>query len=329
MLANIIAKLNTKVLIIAHLSVLIQQLSDELEEVLGEKPVVLNAKNKVLGDINIATSQFISQNPDVWYQIKNDIGLLVVDEAESLASKTTMRIFQRAYAKYHIFISATFSRSTDNRTGALIDFAGTKQIALINPKLLKPQVICVYCPEVFSAPINKSMYQKAKAKFFTRETLDTKIIEIVEASLKRGRQVLIACDVIPMQERLAEKLNNLGIPSDTFNGSTKAKDRTRILEEYNTGTIKVLLGLQVLNAGLSVPKISTIIRVSTPSSSEKLEQLIGRARRDYEGKDGCFIIDLFMKGFGNTSRMSLYKKKQRQEGWKLAQTTWEDFQKRL
>lgn len=329
MLANIIAKLGTKVLIIAHLSVLIQQLSDELEAVLGEKPVILNANSKVLGDINIATSQFISMNPDVWYQIKNDIGLLVVDEAESLASKTTMRIFQRAYAKYHMFISATFSRSTDNRTGALVDFAGTKQIALINPKLLKPSVMCIYCPEVFYPPMHKSAYQKAKLNFFTKESIDLKIIAIIEASLKKNRQVLVACDVVPMQERLADKLNSLGIVSVTFNGKTSAKDRNKILKEYNDGTIKVLIGLQVLNAGLSIPRISTIIRVSTPSSREKLEQLIGRARRDYEGKDGCFIIDLFIRGFSNTTRLSLYKRKQRQEQWSLSQSTWEDFQKRL
>lgn len=328
MLANVIADLGVKTLIIAHLSSLTEQLADEIEAVLGERPVVLDAKNRELGDINIATSQFISQNPDIWYKIKNGIGLLVVDEAESLASLTTMRIFQRAHAKYHIFISATFTRSVDKRTEALVDFAGDKSVVLKNDKLIKPQVIWVDMPEVFYAPMSKFQYAKSKGNFFLSPSIDEKVIKVIKSSLKKGRQVLVAVDVVEMQERIRDKLEVLGIKAECFNRKLSKDRRKEVLEAYDRGTIQVLLGFQVLNAGLSIPKISTIIRVSTPSSREKLDQLIGRGRRDYEGKDGCFVIDFAFKGFNISARMSFYKTQRRRENWKLMRISWEEFERK-
>lgn len=325
MLANVLTKLNTKVLIIANQKMLINQISEELEAVLGEKPNILSSKNTKIADINVATSQFISQNADVWYSIKEHIGLLVLDEAEALASPTVMKIFQRAPAKYRIMISATFTRSVDHRTGALLDFAGSKRIVLHNNKLLTPTIINVLCDETFYPPMNTNQYSKAKSKFFTKDSITHKVLQIVKYSTSKNRQVLVACDLIAKQEELSTLFNSLGIPSACLNGKTKEVDRKKILEEFDTGNIKVLLGLGVLNAGISVPKISTIIRLSTPSSEEKLEQLIGRGRRDFDGKEGCFVIDLWFKGFKNKKRLQLYSLKERIENWKVHTVQWDKF----
>ena len=329
MLANILTKLNTKTLIIAHLSQLTKQLAKEIEEVLGVKPTILDKDTKQLGDINIATSQLISKNPDLWYLIKNGIGCIVIDEAETLASLSTLRIVQRAHAKYHIFISATFSRSVDQRTEALTDFSGDNVFTLKNPALLKPQVIAVQCNEVFMPPMDTKLYNLARGRFYRRDSISDKVIKVVQASLRKNRQVLIACDIVELQNKLKDLLTGLGIPSECINSSTKSARRDEAQIEFDKEQLKVLIGFGTLNAGLSIPRISTIIRVATPSSKEKLEQLIGRARRDFEGKDGAFVIDLLFQGFGNESRLALYKRKRRTDGWKLNQVTWEEFEKRL
>lgn len=325
MLSNLLAKLNTKVLIIANQKMLINQLSAEIEAVLGEKPNVLNAKNTKLGDINVATSQFIAQNAAVWYDIKQHIGLLVLDEAEALASPTVMRIFQRAPAKYRILISATFTRSVDHRTGALMDFAGHKRVVLHNNALLKPTIINVLCQEAFFPPRDTKRYARAKSVFFEKDTITQKVVMTTQYSLSKDRQVLIACDLVNKQEEIMNALESLGIRAACLNGKTKDTERKRILEDYDSGTIKVLIGLGVLNAGLSLPKISTIVRLSTPSSEEKLEQLIGRGRRAFEGKEGCFVIDLWFRGFKNTKRLQMYSLKERVEGWKVFTLPWETF----
>lgn len=330
MLANILTRLNTKTLIIAHLSSLTVQLAKEIEEVLGVKPQILTKDTKELSDINIATSQLISKNKDLWYLIKDGIGCLVVDEAESLASMTTMRIFQRAHAKYHIFISATFTRSVDNRTPALVDFAGQKVITLHNDKLITPQVFCVDVDEIFKTPAHNKLFAVARSRFYNQSSLRQKVIRICRASLAKNRQVLVACDLIDMQEKLVQELKDLyGIVAVAVNSSTKVQQRKEALDKFNTGEVQVLIGFGTLNAGLSIPRISTIIRIATPNSPEKLEQLIGRGRREFEGKDGCFVIDLFIKGFNIASRERLYVRKRRLEGWKLFRLSWSTFEEKV
>lgn len=323
MLAALLAKLKVKVLIIAHLSSLITQIKNEIETATGIGVTVLNAKNHNLGDINVATSQFIAQNADVWYQIKKGIGLIVIDEAESVASPSTLRIVQKAYARYRIFISATFSRSVDKRTEALTDVAGHKKITIEAQNLLSPTIIQVYCPEVFDPPINKNLYQRAKGRFFKQKSIRNKVIDITLASLQKNRQVLIATDIVEMQEELKATLESQGIKCGIMNGTTSAKEREAILNLYNTGEIQVILGFNVLNAGLSIPRISTIIKVSIPSSVEKLEQLIGRGRRMFDGKSGFWFIDLVWSGFKD--QCGFYHSKVKQEGWKYNATSWDKF----
>ena len=243
-----------------------------------------------------------------------------------------MRILQRAHAKYRIAVTATFTRSVDGRTPALTDMIGHKVITLENDKLLKPTIISVRCEEVFDPPMSKNRYKKALSRFFTQNrTIDEKVLWITKSSVSKNRQVLIAVDLGEAQRAYAEQLTNLGISCAILNGNTKKSDREQILDNYNKGQIKVLIGFGVLNAGLSIPKISVIIRVSTPANPEKLEQLIGRGRRDFPGKEGMWLIDLVFGGFSraNSKRYSLYQSKKHSDGWSVYSTTWNNFKAKL
>jgi superfamily II DNA or RNA helicase len=325
MLSYLLSKLKVRVLIIAHLSMLTNQLFQEASSALNADIRILDASNTELGDINIATSQFISRRPEIWKEIKKSIGLLVVDESESAASETTLRILQRSYAKYRIFISATFSRSVDERTEALTDLAGHKVISLERKDLLKPTVLGIECPEVFTAPQNPNFYKRAQTAFYRQYvSIDQKVLKIVIGSLKKGRQVLLVTDLIEQQEKYAAMLNAEGITTGILNGSTKASARKRILEEFDNENIKVLIGAAVLNAGISVPKIQVILRVSFPNSPEKLTQLIGRALRDFPGKQGAWFIDLQFRQ-GVFKREQLY----RQAGFKYIKMPWAKFEQSL
>jgi len=332
MLSAIIAKLGVKTLVIAHLSMLTTQLQKEVEQFTDADIRVLDANNLELGDVNIATSQFISKRPELWYKIKKHIGLIAVDESEAIGSETTLRILQRAHAKYRIAITATFTRSVDGRTPALIDMIGNKVITLVNDKLIKPTIISVQCDEYFSVPRNKNLYKRQLVKFFRDNTSITeKVIQITSASIKKGRQVLIATDLTEFQELYASKLSELGYVCGIMNGKTSKDSRNDILERYDKGKIDVLIGFGVLNAGLSIPRISTIIRVSTPGNTEKLEQLVGRGRRDFEGKEGMWFIDLMFSGFSfaNDKRRRFYNKKKQEEDWTYSSTTWGKFKEIL
>jgi len=303
MLAALLVHVKVKTLVIAHMSMLTTQLAKEFRESTTADVRVLDADNMELGDINIATSQFISKRPELWYKIKSEIGLIAVDEAESLASLTTLRIFQRAHAKYHIAVTATFTRSVDARTDALMDIIGHKKFILDNPNLLVPQITMIKCPERYPDFISSFLSARQKTKFFKNPSIFNKVCELIEISLRLNRQVLVAVDIQEFQNKLASTLNGVGV----LNGSTSKKERARILKEFDEGTLKILVAGMVVNAGLSIPKITTIIRVSFPGSAEKNIQLVGRALRDFEGKQGAFIWDLVFANKKPMARVAAYR----------------------
>jgi len=322
-LAAILAKLGVKTLIIANQSMLISQIYEEMSQNTTANVKVLTASDFSLTDINIATSQFISQNKDVWYALKKGVGCVVLDEAHSLASPSTTRIIQKIYAKYSIFISATFTRSVDARTEALTDFAGHKTFTLVNDALIVPKIMMIQCPERYPRYVSKFQAARDKAKFFDQQSIFDKVELLTEASLKKGRQVLIVTDVVNMQEALAESLKAYGV--GILNGSTKAAERRDILSRYATGEIKILIGGMVLNAGLSIPRITTIIRVAFPSSGEKNVQIVGRALRTFEGKDGAFIFDLVFQGKSSKEREEAYKA----NGYAVTHHSWDKIKEKI
>jgi len=317
LLAALLVRLNIKVLVIAHMSLLTTQLEKEFKANTSADVRVLSSNNLELGDINIATSQFISKRPELWYKIKNEIGVLAVDEAESLASLTTLRIFQRAHAKYRIAVTATFTRSVDKRTEALKDIIGDEVFILDNPELLVPNIYMLKCPERYPPFVSTFMSARQKASFFRKESIMNKVKELITYSLAKNRQVLVAVDIQEFQEQLAKELPRVGI----LNSTTKKRDRTLVLEAFDAGELDILAAGMVVNAGLSIPKITTIIRVSFPSSPEKNTQLVGRALRDFKGKDGAFIYDLVFAGRNPSKRVKAF----RDNGYKVKISTYKEF----
>ena len=149
-----------------------------------------------------------------------------------------------------------------------------------------------------------------------------KILFITQKSLDKGRYILIATDIVAMQESIKEALDvEVGI----LNNKTKKKDRESILEDFNSGKIRVLIGAMVLNAGLSIPRVSTIVRVSFPASPEKNTQLVGRAVRDFEGKDGAYVFDLVFQGKSPQARVAAYK----ENGYVVTRHTWNVLKSKL
>jgi len=320
LIAAILAEMGIKTLIIAHLSMLTTQLAGELSQFTDANASVLNAKNMELKDVNIATSQFISKRPELWKKLKHEIGCIIIDESETVGSLTTMRILQRAHAKYRIFVSATFTRSVDRRTQALKDVAGHKVVTLNRPDLIIPTIMMVRCEEWYPAFSGKNRFVKDKHSFFLQESIMDKVLLIARKSLNKDRYILIATDIVTMQERIQKELG-FGV----LNGKTKKKDRDKILQDFNSGVLKGITGAAVLNAGLSIPRVSTIIRVSFTGSPEKNIQLVGRSLREFDGKEGSWFFDFVFVGQNPNKRIRAYK----ENGYTVTHHSWEKLKEKL
>lgn len=92
-------------------------------------------------------------------------------------------------------------------------------------------------------------------------------------------------------EGLTAKLQSKGIQAAIVTGETPKKERESILEKFKNGIIKVVSNVGVLTTGFDYPALDTVILARPTKSLSLYYQMVGRAIRPCQGKDG-WIIDL-------------------------------------
>jgi superfamily II DNA or RNA helicase len=142
---------------------------------------------------------------------------------------------------------------------------------------------------------------------------------ILKKLLDKDRTILLAIDIVKVQKFYKEIAEALGVRAEILNGTTPKKQRDSILDGVSKGLVRVLLGSGVLQKGISIPRLDSIIMLSGAGSKERAEQLIGRTLREYEDKPFSLIIDFQHElGFDKQqyARKTLYQRKVKEKGWK-------------
>lgn len=87
--------------------------------------------------------------------------------------------------------------------------------------------------------------------------------------------------------RLQEKLRRKGIQCGLLSGEIPQNKRTKTLEDFRSGTIKVLVATDVAGRGIHIDGISHVINYTLPEDPEDYVHRIGRTGR--AGKTGTSI----------------------------------------
>jgi ATP-dependent RNA helicase RhlB len=100
-------------------------------------------------------------------------------------------------------------------------------------------------------------------------------------------------------EYLHDRLNANGYPCRVISGDVEQKKRLRILEDFKTGKLPMLIATDVASRGLHIEGVSHVINYDLPQDCEDYVHRIGRtARAGAEGKaisladeDGAFYVE--------------------------------------
>lgn len=119
---------------------------------------------------------------------------------------------------------------------------------------------------------------------------------------KPRKGILVFTQFIDESEQLAREVEGVAVVT----GATKKKERERILQDFKDGKIKVLANVGVLTTGFDYPELDTVVMARPTMSLAMWYQIVGRAIRPFEGKDG-WIVDLGenIKRFGKVDDLQL------------------------
>ena len=115
------------------------------------------------------------------------------------------------------------------------------------------------------------------------------LLSEINLRIERNERVLVTTLTIKMAEDLTAYLQKAGIKVSYMHHNVQTIERTEIIRDLRTGTVDVLVGINLLREGLDMPEVSLVAIQDADKegflrSETSLIQTIGRAARNAEGK---------------------------------------------
>lgn len=106
-----------------------------------------------------------------------------------------------------------------------------------------------------------------------------------------GRKALVFAVNVAHAKELALEFIRRGIDADYVEGRDTPERRSRVLKDFRSGLLDVVVNCEVLTKGFDLPDITCLI-LARPTRSLSLHiQMLGRGLRTAKGKVNCLILD--------------------------------------
>lgn len=191
----------------------------------------------------------------------SNIEILVLDEADRMLDMGFIHDIRRILAKLparrqNLLFSATFS----------------DEIKALAEKLLnRPKLVEVARRNTASEQVSQQVHFVDKKR--KRELLSYLI------GKENWQQVLVFTRTKHGANHLAEQLNKDGITAAAIHGNKSQGARTRALEHFKTGEVRVLVATDIAARGIDIEELPHVVNYELPNVAEDYVHRIGRTGR--------------------------------------------------
>jgi len=237
--------------------------------------------------------QSVSQN---LYEFgESEFGYLVIDECHHGTANTYQKVLSHFRPEFTLGLTATPERTDGN--DLLEVFRNVAHKLDLKTAVELGELVPVRCIRIKTnidlrdVRINGIRYnsQDLESKIFVPER--NRIILDAWREFVKDRPTVIFCASVRHAGEIAELFREAGIEARSVSGSTKAKERRRILEGYEAGKIPILCACDLLNEGWDSPHTQVVFMARPTMSKTIYMQQLGRGMRNSSGKDCLFVFD--------------------------------------
>jgi len=267
------------------------------------------------GRIMISSSTCLEKLPLNYYKA------VAVDEAHSCPANTIKKALlkcKNAIIRYG-FSGTPIGRSDQNDyitiglLGNIIEkvtYQELKEKGFTSPVkyfILKYNSTDFYDRDLFLYSDTKE-WHKVVEKFILENKTRTKIIlELLKHIINSNRNCLIVVERKEHGKKLEKEIKESFDENIVRYISSDTKHNFRTIQEFNSGKFKILIATQLIEIGMDIPNLNTIIIASIGKSSIQLLQRIGRGLRLQEGK--LLLVFDFQDGDNNVLYHHSYQRK--------------------
>lgn len=295
-----------RVLVLAHRTRLIRQASKKMSEMNVYHgcvspyftpdplaPVQIASIQTIIGRIRKGTFMF---KPD----------MIIIDECHHATSPTYREIVAAFPGVYILGVTATPERSDGEGLG--VQAGGLFQEMVIGPTakwltengeagssmtyLAKPQVFApLHRLDLSNVAMRAGEFEVKALKDLVDKPKITGDAVQHYRKYSNGEPCIVSCVDVDHAKHVAEAFRAAGFRAFSVDGSMKEEDVEAILNGLETGQVQVVTFCDLINEGVDVPCISTLIMLRPTQSLGLFLQLVGRVLRPMPGKDRGKIID--------------------------------------
>jgi superfamily II DNA or RNA helicase len=298
------------ILYVAHTHEILDVAQAELEAVFGTSEVARIASGRDLAEnrrARIATVQLLSHRRD---QHLGAIDYLVVDEFHHAAATTYRWLLESVGAAFVLGLTATPFRGDRQDIAALCDHN-----VLVEFELRAGIETGVLTPYHYFGCFDDIDYSNIRHNGQRYDIKDLEKALVVperdEAIIRQwrlradGKPTLAFCATKLHARRFAEALRRSGVAAQPYLDDTPRPERVETLRKLQTGEVKVLTVVDVLNEGADIPFVECLLFLRPTESKRVFHQQLGRGLRQAPGKAYCTVVD-FVGNFRNAFRIVEY-----------------------
>jgi ATP-dependent RNA helicase DeaD len=235
---------------------------DQLDALAAGSQIVVGTPGRILDHLGRRTLDF------------SHVRVLILDEADRMLDMGFMPDVERI-----------IRRLPRDRQTALFSATVPLVIRRLSARHMRnPETVAVRPEEPTVAQVEQIYYEVAERDKVAglRHVLDN----------EQPAQAIIFCHTQIGVDRLSRALQRAGYPAEPIHGSLNQRQRERILRDFRSGRLPLLVATNVASRGLDIPEVSHVINFDIPEDAETYVHRIGRtARAGREGKAITFVAE--------------------------------------
>lgn len=253
------------------------------KELIDQTTKIINNKNVYVGMVGTV--------------LKNapfDPTLIIFDEAHHSSAATWQKIINKYYYIPIIGLTATPCRLDGKPLGNIYD---DLIVGVSSEWLMQNKYLCDYD---YYAPSNLIKDFNSDVENVGIE-FESKVYGDVLKYIDPNKKTIIYCPNIKFSDALSTYIPN----SVHFDGNTPKKERDKIIEDFRTGNIKILLNVDLIGEGFDVPDCECCVLLRPTMSTALYIQQSMRCLRPNQNKRAViydFVGNVFRHGMPTENR---------------------------
>jgi ribonuclease E len=289
------------VLILTHRRNLVDQFNGELRD-RGYRDRIsaplLGDHDAANGPVTVETYQWFVRNAG---KVSDAYTIVICDEAHTALGEKTSASIRRWSGPIFIGMTATGALIARHVTDLFPTQTSRFDLAQAARRGVIAPLRCIRIPPgpgvrtIAKVPLRRGEVDTEFDQEMLAELLDQTPFNMAIADLYRTRfngvpGVVYAAGVRHAYN-VAQAFRELGMKAQGVSGETPKRQLARILADYESGKIDVLVNAQLLAEGWNSPRATICMHLAPTASKRIYQQRVGRVTRRHPGKEAGIVVD--------------------------------------